>query len=250
MALSAVLASAGFAGDCMSCGTAARYGGWDNYCGGDSCGRGNCGCNRCCFPLVQNTLQRLGCVVDLLIPDPCCRRSYCEPVGCGSVGCAQPACGIEPGCGANLGYGPTPAGNPFIDDQARPPTPLPDKGARSRSMMGTPKMTYGSTPTITSRPVTASPKPALKPIPMKTAAAPRSVAKPVINGKAAGKSVLKVGYEESQEEVSDVEMTEADAPPAAPASIRSAREVRSDARFAAKPVVRAQTSQLPANPLR
>lgn len=233
LAITAVLTSVSF-GDCASCGGGIGYAGrgvaanaWEGYCGcegGNACGNVCGGCNRCCFPLVHGTLNRVGRVFDALLPDPCCRRA------CGPVGCAQPSCGIEPGCGI---VGP---GDPFIDDhRALPvPTPAADPHARARSGNSARMMTY--------------PKPALKPVPMKTGAT-KSRSKVAKNGKAAGKSVLKVAYEEQWLPADETE----DAPPAAPASIRNAAQEPADmapvARFAAKPVVGAK-AETSANPLR
>lgn len=229
VAMTAVLASVGLADcGCGGGGFGRGSGGyaanaWDGYCGcdGNACG----GCNRCCFPLIQGTLRGVGRVLDALIPDPCCRRSCGAALGCGQVGCAQPACGIEPGCGI---VGP---GDPFIDDHYSPPKPTPaaDPHARARALNNARMMNH------------PRPKPALKPIPMRTAAAPQP--------KRAGKSVLKVAYDEETvvTQVSD------DAPPAAPASIRSvSREparLAPVARVAAKPVVQASNDS-PVNPLR
>ena len=90
------------------------------------------------------------------------------------------------------------------------------------------------------------PKPAVKPRPMKTTAAPMPKAKVAKNSK----SVLKVAYNE--EEVSDEEYYD-DAPPAAPASVRNAAKAPATLapalRVAAKPVVSAK-SESPVNPLR
>jgi hypothetical protein len=198
-----------------------------------------CGCDRCCFPLAQRALQRIGCVFDLLIPDPCCRPR------CARVDCCQPACGIEPGCAAGYG-GPhmgTPMSDPFIDDhRPMPPTPMPDKGARARGPLGTPKMSYGTSGGSRSvlTPARQSSKPATKP-----AAAPKrsTVAQ------SSKKAVLKVAYEEPAEIVIR-DASEIDAPPAAPASVRSARGSGASSRFAAKPVVKASAAGQPANPLR
>jgi len=242
IALTALLASAGQAGDCLCGGGHHGAQTWDNYCGGDDgCGHNDaCDCQRCCFPLVHGVLNRVGRVFDCLIPDPCCRRSCCYSPP--TIGCCQPACGA-------MGHESMPAMDPFIDDHHQgPPTPLPDKDARSRAIWGTPKMTYRSTPTIMTRPA-MQPKPTAT-APMKTAVTkPRSATKSATNGKPLGKSVLKVAYEE--EEVDASASDDLDAPPAAPASVRNAdRDEQSQSRFAAKPVVRAGQSQMPANPLR
>jgi hypothetical protein len=235
LAVTAVLASVSAAGDCTSCGYGNRSGGyaanaWDNYCGcdGGTCGNACGGCNRCCFPLIHNTLHRVGRVFDALLPDPCCRRS-CGTIGCGSVGCAQPSCGFEPGCGI---VGP---GDPFIDDHhPSPPMPTPAADARSRSWSNARMSSY--------------PKPAqvIKPRPAKSTAAPKSrnkVAK-------AGKSVLKVAYAEVEAETDEYYD---DAPPAAPASVRNAAKepaaLAPSVRVAAKPVVSARSASV-ANPLR
>jgi len=244
LAVTALLASSSLAGDCATCGYGGGYGGyggygygsrgyagaaWDGYCGcnggGGMCGGGcnscgGCGCKRCCFPLIHNTLSKVGCLFDALLPDPCCRRT------CGrAVGCAQPTCGIEPGCG--VGGIST---DPFIDDHAAPPTPTPMPDARVRSS-GKAKMS-------------TFPKPSSS-MPMKTA----STSKPAKLSKTAGKSVLKVGYDEEGEGWAD---QFEDAPPAAPASIRRAAKVEVEdepSRFAVKPVVHVKKSE-PANPLR
>jgi hypothetical protein len=227
LAITAALTSLSFAGDCATCGYGYGSGGyaanaWDNYCGcggGGGCGNACGGCNRCCFPLVHCTLHRIGRVFDALLPDPCCRRS------CGTVGCTQPSCGIEPGCGI---AGPS---DPFIDDHhSAPPQPTPAADARARSWSNARMMNY------------QQPAPALKPMPMKSAS------RPMTKGKTAaktGKSVLKVAY---AEEESDAEYYE-DAPPAAPASVRNATKAPARlpaARVSAKPVV----NESPVNPLR
>lgn len=231
LAISAVLTSVSAAGDCATCGTGYGSGGyaanaWDGYCGcgggGNACGGG---CNRCCFPLVHCTLHRVGRVFDALLPDPCCRRS------CGTVGCAQPSCGIEPGCGIS---GPS---DPFIDDHHHmaPPQPTPAADARGRSWSNARMMNY------------PQPKPALKPRPMKTAAAPMPKAKVAKSGK----SVLKVAYAE-EDSSADAEYYD-DAPPAAPVSVRNAAKAPATLapalRVAAKPVVSAKGDS-PVNPLR
>jgi hypothetical protein len=228
VAVTALLASSSLAGDC-GCGMGMGRGyssrgfaanAWDGYCDGgigcNSCG----GCQRCCFPLIHNTLDRVGRVFDALLPDPCCRRT------CGrALGCAQPTCGIEPGCGA-VGM---PA-DPFMDDHVAP-TPTPSADARGRSL---------SKARMTTFPQPAA-KPALKPTPMKSTSRSKVASK--VPSKS-GKSVLKVAYDE--ESVEDSE----DAPPAAPASVRQVVEAKPEpARFAAKPVVHVKNAE-PANPLR
>jgi hypothetical protein len=140
------------------------------------------------------------------------------------MGCAQPSCGIEPGCGI---AGPS---DPFIDDHhAAPPQPTPAAEARIRSWSNARMMNY------------PQPAPALKPKPMKTTSASMPKAKVA----KAGKSVLKVAYDE--EVSSDAEYYE-DAPPAAPASVRNAAKAAAP-RVAAKPVVSTRSAS-PVNPLR
>jgi hypothetical protein len=235
LAITAVLTSVSAAGDCATCGYGYGSGGyaanaWDNYCGCGGAGCNACGGgNRCCFPLIHNTLHRVGRVFDALLPDPCCRRS-CGTIGCGSVGCAQPSCGFEPGCGI---VGPS---DPFIDDHhPTPPTPTPAADARGRSWSKARMTTY------------PKPAPLLKPRPAKSAAAPmpkNKVAK-------TGKSVLKVAYAEVETDTDRAYFD--DAPPAAPASIRSVAKkpaaIAPAVRVSAKPVVSAR-SESPVNPLR
>jgi hypothetical protein len=229
LALTCVLTSVGNAGDCFSCGGSGGYSAaaWDGYCGcggGGGCGTGCGGCNSCrrhCFPILHGCLHKIGCVVDALIPDPCCCRRQTRCCG-GAVGCAQPTCGIEPACGVSG------VADPFIDDQAAPPmpTPMPEKGAR-RSIYGAPKMS--TRPAPAPRPVSA---PAVAPkASMKTASAK-------------GKSVLKVAYED---EAVDASTEDNDAPPAVPASIRRATELPIPVRMAAKPITRGDET---VNPLR
>lgn len=231
MAVTALLASSSFAGDCSTCGMGYGSRGyaanaWDGYCGcgGNGCDAcGGCGGQRCCFPLIHNTLHRVGRVFDCLLPDPCCRRT------CGrAVGCAQPTCGIEPGCGIIGG-----SSDPFMDDHVAPtPTPTPAADARARSYSKT-KMTTFPKPAA---------KPALKPMPMKTA---KSKPAMKVASKPVGKSVLKVAYDEdsSADELED-------APPVAPASIHRDTQVEDEpARFAVKPIVHVKKAE-PVNPLR
>lgn len=205
---------------------------WDGYCGcgGNACSScGGCGCNRCCFPLLHGTLNHIGRVFDALLPDPCCRRT------CG-MSCSQPTCGVEPGCGP-VGM----PGDPFIDDHpSSVPTPAPSSDARTRSHSSAKMMNYA-------KPAAA---PALKPMPMKTSNMPVT-SQPVKSAskKPAGRSVLKVVYDDELDSLSD---ETSDAPPAAPASVRraAAEEQPAPVRFAAKPVVRARSSEAPVNPLR
>lgn len=238
-ALTALLASTSFAGECLSCGSGPAgprvYGGygaarhWDGYCG-DNCG-GCDTCHRCCFPILNHTLHKIGRVVDCLIPDPCCR-----PRGCGyrypSPNCCEPACGVEGG----YSVGPAMA-DPFMDDHIVPtkpvPTPMPMKDARMRTPRSSSPM---------ARPIATPAKPMAKPSPMKTAAAPKAM------GKSAGKSVLKVSYED---EVVTASVADVDAPPAAPVSIRKLMQEEQPARITAKPVIRQRSSiEMPSNPLR
>jgi hypothetical protein len=243
LALTAVLTSAGFAGDCLSCGGGGGkiFGGyghghhhatqWNGYCG-DGC---NTCCDRPCFPILKHTLHKLGRAVDCLIPDPCCR-----PRGCGyrapAAGCCEPACGIEPGCGIAE---PMMMNDPFSDDHVSPPvpTPMPMKDARLKPQ-----------PYSSARPVALPPKPVARPLPKKTAAAPKAGSKPVVSAKSTGKSVLKVAYESEIVESSD-DLN--DAAPAAPLSIRDLARQEEPARLTAKPVIRMpSTREMPANPLR
>lgn len=91
------------------------------------------------------------------------------------------------------------------------------------------------------------PAPMVKPRAVKTTASPMPKAKLAKTGK----SVLKVAYDEVAS-ISDDEYYD-DAPPAAPASIRTAPQepaaIAPAVRVAAKPVVSAR-SVAPANPLR
>jgi hypothetical protein len=229
-ALVAALASSTLAGDCLTCGGGGGriyggYGGgprplnrggqWDGYC--------NEGCNtcadRCCFPLLNHTLHKVGRVVDFLIPDPCCRpRGCCYTAP--SANCL-PTCGIEPGCG--VPYGPGISSDPFIDDHFLPPAPTPMKDARTRSNLVTPSTTRVRS---TSQPAPVRPAPQARPL--RTAST--------------NQSVLKVAFEDDL-------FDDVDAPPAAPVSVRQVSPKQEPARLIAKPVIHS-AEQLPANPLR
>jgi hypothetical protein len=116
--------------------------------------------------------------------------------------------------------------DPFMDDHVAP-TPTPAADARARSLNKAKMTTFPK----------AAPARALKPVPMKTASRNK------VASKTTGKSVLKVAYDEESS------IDEDDAPPAAPASIRSLKASEEPARFAVKPVVHVQKAE-PANPLR
>ena len=249
LALTAVLAATGFAGDCgCSAGGGFGSGGyshaaWDGYCGGGNACGNTCGggCRRGCgFPILHCTLHRIGRVFDALLPDPCCRR------GCGrGASCGQPTCGIEPGCGIGM-EGPA---DPFMDDHSPPmpvPSPTPAHDARSRSWSNARTMSHNApipAPALKPMPMKSAAAPDLKPVPMKTATSVKSKATA-----RSTKSVLKVAYDEDHEtSFSD----DIDAPPTAPASIREvASNVVTPVRVAAKPVVTARQASAPVNPLR
>jgi hypothetical protein len=251
-ALTALLATTGFAGECYSCGGGGYrgpigprvYGGygtanhWDGYCG-DSCGGcGNCNSCGCCFPILKHTLHKIGRAVDCLIPDPCCRRQACA-YRYPSPNCCDPAMGMD------AGYLPAGPGmnDPFLDDQVVPtkpvPTPMPMKDARMRTSRAP-----------MARPTAAPAKAVAKPVPHKVAAASKALGKPVVSSKSTGKSVLKVSYEDEVATASVSDVADVDAPPAAPVSIRTLRQEQ-PARITAKPVIRQRSSiEMPSNPLR
>ncbi len=126
----------------------ASYGAWADYepagyHGGGGCGScGSCapaGCNPCCRPLlciIPNTVRKIGCVLDCILP----RGPICCNTGCGA-GCTS-------GC-ASCSGGVT---NPFIDDQpmpAVPPKPAAQETRRQPTMRA--PREYASAPASTSR---------------------------------------------------------------------------------------------------
>lgn len=145
----------------------ASYGAWADYQSG---GSPSCGCNSCtsapscCSPccgrqllcIIPNTVKKIGCALDCLVP----RGPICCNTGC-RVGCTTPSCtGGCPSCSS--------AADPFIDDMPAPPMPKPTHETR-RQPTRAPR-DYAAAPTVRSKVATS--RPATKSVLTRTIPAP------------------------------------------------------------------------------
>ena len=128
----------------------ASYGAWADYQpAGQGCGCGSsCApacCDPCCRPLlciIPNTVKKIGCVLDCIIP----RGPICCNTGCG-VSCSS-GC---PSCSSGVS-------DPFIDDHPMPPKPSIQETRRQPTIRA--PREYAAAPSssnkVASRPATKS----------------------------------------------------------------------------------------------
>jgi hypothetical protein len=147
----------------------ASYGAWADYQPAghhDGCGCNSCTscapscCSPCCgrqlLCIIPNTVKKIGCALDCLVP----RGPICCTTGC-RVGCTTPSCtGGCPSCSS--------AADPFVDDLPMPPMPKPTHETR-RQPTRAPR-DYATAPTAHSK--VAASRPATKSVLTRNVPAP------------------------------------------------------------------------------